>query len=77
MNKGIGKYVTLESKLMTYDDDDSREQMIKYLADELKDIFGSEEHKKTLVIGLRKLEYNIRCTRPKICFKNSCNSSYF
>ena len=35
MNKGIGKYVTLESKLMTYDDDDSREQMIKYLSDEL------------------------------------------
>ena len=52
MNKGIGKYVTLESKLMTYDDDDSREQMIKYLSDELKDIFGPEEHKKTLVIGL-------------------------
>ena len=52
MNKGIGTYVTLESKLMKYDDDESREQMIKYLVDELKEIFGPDEHKKTLVIGL-------------------------
>ena len=52
MNKGIGRYVTLESKLMKYDDDESRNQIINYLADELKDIFGKEEHKKTLVIGL-------------------------
>ena len=37
MNKGIGTYVTLESKLMKYDDDESRNQIINYLADELKD----------------------------------------
>ena len=52
MNKGIGKYVTLESKLMTYDDEESREQIIKYLTDELKEILGLEKNKKTLVIGL-------------------------
>ena len=52
MNKGIGTYVTLESKLMKYDDDESREQMIGYLVNELKEIFGPDEHKKTLVIGL-------------------------
>ena len=69
MNKGIGTYVTLESKLMKYDDDESREQIINYLADELKDIFGSDEHKKTLVIGLGNWKYNIRCTRPKISIK--------
>ena len=52
MNKGIGTYVTLESKLMKYDDDESRNQIIDYLVNELKDIFGPEKHKKTLVIGI-------------------------
>ena len=39
MNKGIGRYVTLESKLMKYDDDESRNQIINYLADELNRYF--------------------------------------
>ncbi|WP_297133295.1 GPR endopeptidase [Terrisporobacter sp.] len=65
MNKGIGKYVTLESKLMTYDDDDSREQMIKYLTDELKEIFGPEQHKKTLVIGLGNWNITSDALGPK------------
>ena len=41
MNKGIGKYVTLESNLMKFDDDESREEMITYLKDELVEILGS------------------------------------
>ena len=52
MNKEIGKYVTLESNLMKFDDDDSREKVINYLKDELIDIFGTDPSKKTLVIGL-------------------------
>ena len=43
MNKGIGTYITLESNLMKFDDDESREEMIKYLKDKTK---------KTLIIGL-------------------------
>ena len=52
MNKEIGKYITLESDLMKFDDDDSREKVINYLKDELIEIFGTEQSKKTLIIGL-------------------------
>ncbi|MEG0050609.1 MAG: GPR endopeptidase [Terrisporobacter sp.] len=65
MNKGIGTYVTLESKLMKYDDDESREQMIKYLVDELKEIFGPQEHKKTLIIGLGNWNITSDALGPK------------
>ena len=69
MNKGIGRYVTLESKLMKYDDDESRNQIINYLADELKDIFGDEEHKKTLVIGLGNWNITSDALGPKAVSK--------
>ena len=52
MNKEIGKYITLESDLMNFDDDDSREKVINYLKDELIEIFGTDQSKKTLIIGL-------------------------
>ena len=52
MNKAIGKYITLESDLMKFDDDDSREKVINYLKDELIEIFGTDQSKKTLIIGL-------------------------
>ena len=52
MNKEIGKYITLESDLMKFDDDDSREKVINYLKDELLEIFGTDQSKKTLRIGL-------------------------
>ena len=52
MNKEIGKYITLESDLMKFDDDDSREKVINYLKDELIEIFGTDKSKKTLIIGL-------------------------
>ena len=52
MNKEIGKYITLESYLMKFDDDDSREKVINYLKDELIEIFGTDQSKKTLIIGL-------------------------
>ena len=51
MNKEIGKYITLESDLMKFDDDDSREKVINYLKDELIEIFGTDQSKKTLIIG--------------------------
>lgn len=52
MNKEIGKYITLESNLMKFDDDESREEIIEYLKDELKEVLGDDKTKKTLVIGL-------------------------
>lgn len=52
INKEIGKYITLESDLIKFDDDESRNTVINYLKDELIDIFGKDKNKKTLVIGL-------------------------
>lgn len=65
MNKGIGKYVTLESNLMKFDDDESREEMIAYLKDELVDILGMDKTKKTLVIGLGNWNITSDALGPK------------
>lgn len=65
MNKGIGKYVTLESNLMKFDDDESREEMIVYLKDELVDILGMDKTKKTLVIGLGNWNITSDALGPK------------
>lgn len=65
MNKGIGKYVTLESNLMKFDDDESREEMITYLKEELVDILGTDKTKKTLVIGLGNWNITSDALGPK------------
>lgn len=65
MNKGIGKYITLESNLMKFDDDDSREEMIGYLKDELIEILGTDKTKKTLVIGLGNWNITSDALGPK------------
>ncbi|MDB0438190.1 GPR endopeptidase [Clostridioides difficile] len=65
MNKDIGKYITLESNLMKFDDDESREEMINYLKDELVDVFGPDKNKKTLVIGLGNRNITSDALGPK------------
>lgn len=65
MNKGIGIYTTIESKLMKYDDDESREQIANYLKDELIDILGTDKTKKTLVIGLGNWNITSDALGPK------------
>ncbi|MCC0647008.1 MULTISPECIES: GPR endopeptidase [Clostridioides] len=65
MNKDIGKYITLESNLMKFDDDESREEMISYLKDELVDVFGPDKNKKTLVIGLGNRNITSDALGPK------------
>ncbi|NJI82632.1 GPR endopeptidase [Clostridioides difficile] len=65
MNKDIGKYITLESNLMKFDDDESREEMINYLKEELVDIFGQDKNKKTLVIGLGNRNITSDALGPK------------
>ena len=65
MNKGIGTYVTLESNLMKFDDDESREEIINYLKDELIDILGNDKTKKTLVIGLGNWNITSDALGPK------------
>ncbi|EMJ6203184.1 GPR endopeptidase [Clostridioides difficile] len=65
MNKDIGKYITLESNLMKFYDDESREEMISYLKEELVDIFGQDKNKKTLVIGLGNRNITSDALGPK------------
>lgn len=69
MNKEIGKYITLESDLMKFDDDDSREKVINYLKDELMDIFGNDKSKKTLIIGLGNWNITSDALGPKTVSK--------
>lgn len=69
MNKGIGIYTTIESKLMKYDDDESREQVISYLKDELISILGNDNTKKTLVIGLGNWNITSDALGPKAVSK--------
>ncbi len=69
MNKEIGKYITLESNLMKYDDDESREEIIEYLKDELVDILGNDKTKKTLVIGLGNWNITSDALGPKAVSK--------
>lgn len=69
MNKGIGKYITLESNLMKFDDDESRDEMIGYLKDELVQILGDDKTKKTLVIGLGNWNITSDALGPKAVSK--------
>lgn len=69
MNKGIGKYITLESNLMKFDDDESREEIIGYLKDELVEILGSDKTKKTLLIGLGNWNITSDALGPKTVSK--------
>lgn len=65
MNKEIGKYITLESHLMKFDDDESRDKVIDYLKDELIDILGKDKTKKTLVVGLGNWNITSDALGPK------------
>lgn len=65
MNKEIGKYITLESNLMKFDDDESREKVINYLKDELIDVFGEDKSQKTLVVGLGNWNITSDALGPK------------
>lgn len=69
MNKGIGKYITLESDLMKYSDDDSRNEMISYIKEELSILFGDDKTKKTLVIGLGNWNITSDSLGPKTVSK--------
>ncbi len=50
---------------MKFDDDESREEMIEYLKDELVDILGNDKTKKTLVIGLGNWNITSDALGPK------------
>ena len=69
MGKEKGVYITLETKLMKYDDDESREQVIEYVTTELQGILGNDKTKKTLVIGLGNWNITSDALGPKTVSK--------
>lgn len=69
MGKEKGTYITIETKLMKYDDDESREQVTQYLTGELETVLGKDKTKKTLVIGLGNWNITSDALGPKTVSK--------
>ncbi len=69
MGKEKGIYVTLESKFLRFDDEESRNLMIDSLHKELKNILGEDKNKKTLVIGLGNWNITSDALGPKAISK--------
>ena len=65
MGKEKGIYITIETKLMKYDDDESREQVTQYVTKELQGVLGNDKTKKTLVIGLGNWNITSDALGPK------------
>ena len=69
MGKEKGIYITLESKLIKNDDDESRKFIIDNCSGELKKLLGNEKNKKTLVIGLGNWNITSDALGPKVVSK--------
>lgn len=69
MGKEKGVYITIETKLMKYDDDESREQVTQYVTTELQGVLGNDKTKKTLVIGLGNWNITSDALGPKTVSK--------
>ncbi|SHG89196.1 GPR endopeptidase [Tepidibacter thalassicus] len=65
MGKEKGIYVTIESNILTFDDDESRTEVINVLLEELSKILGNDKNKKTLIIGLGNWNITSDALGPK------------
>lgn len=66
MGKEKGIYTTLESKLIRFNDEESRNSIIDYLHRELVNILGDDKDKKTLIIGLGNWNITSDALGPKV-----------
>ncbi|OPJ55596.1 GPR endopeptidase [Alkalithermobacter paradoxus] len=66
MGKEKGVYITIESKLISFDDDDSREIIIDAIHKELSKLLGDFKNKKALVIGLGNWNITSDALGPKV-----------
>ncbi|KXZ40096.1 spore protease [Alkalithermobacter thermoalcaliphilus JW-YL-7 = DSM 7308] len=66
MGKEKGVYITIESKLISFDDDDARNTIIDAVHTELSEILGDFKNKKALVIGLGNWNITSDSLGPKV-----------
>jgi spore protease len=69
MGKEKGIYVTIESNLLTFDDEESRNSIINALMEELTKILGKDKNKRTLIIGLGNWNITSDALGPKTISK--------
>ncbi|WFD11568.1 GPR endopeptidase [Tepidibacter hydrothermalis] len=69
MKKEKGTYITIESKYLTFDDEESRNTIVGCVSEELNKLFGEENNKKTLIIGLGNWNITSDALGPKTVSK--------
>ncbi|CAH2214141.1 GPR endopeptidase [Tepidibacter aestuarii] len=69
MGKEKGNYITIESKYLTFDDEESRNTIVGCVSTELNKLFGDEKNKKTLIIGLGNWNITSDALGPKTVSK--------
>ncbi|MEJ8554302.1 GPR endopeptidase [Tepidibacter sp. Z1-5] len=69
MGKEKGIYITIESKYLTFDDEESRNTIVECMSKELNKLFGAENNKKTLIIGLGNWNITSDALGPKTVSK--------
>ncbi len=69
MGKEKGIYITIESKYLTFDDEESRNTIVGCVSKELNKLFGEGNNKKTLIIGLGNWNITSDALGPKTVAK--------
>lgn len=69
MGKEKGSYITIESKYLTFDDEESRNIIVECVSKELDKLFGNQKNKKTLIIGLGNWNITSDALGPKTVSK--------
>jgi len=69
MKKEKGIYITIESKYLSFDDEESRNTIVGCVSGELNKLFGNQNNKKTLIIGLGNWNITSDALGPKTVSK--------
>lgn len=69
MKKEKGIYITIESKYLSFDDEESRNTIVGCVSGELNKLFGDQNNKKTLIIGLGNWNITSDALGPKTVSK--------
>ncbi|WP_099187362.1 GPR endopeptidase [Tepidibacter mesophilus] len=69
MGKEKGIYITIESKYLTFDDEESRNTIVGCVSEQLSKLFENKTNKKTLIIGLGNWNITSDALGPKTVSK--------
>lgn len=69
MKKEKGIYITIESKYLSFDDEESRNTIVGCVSGELNKLLGDQSNKKTLIIGLGNWNITSDALGPKTVSK--------